>query len=140
MQTKRLALEDKKEKNRTYTRQCADIVLKNILQKIEEINSNKEFIYCITKAVLFGSYINSNKERIGDLDIAIYIELKNKEIPEDEQNWNRSKSADRPVPFLMRFIYGREEVFKYIKGKKKILQLGFKEAYIFFEEMGMLNI
>lgn len=110
-------------KSRVYSRETAQKSLKNVIKRINEANRNDEFIYKITKAVLFGSYINSNKEKVGDLDIAIYIELKDKAKPEVEQNMERAKTSNSYVPFILKFIYGKEEVFKYIKDKKHILQL-----------------
>jgi hypothetical protein len=99
------------------------MVLKNIKKRIQEVNQNDEFIYKVNKAVLFGSYINSTKEKIGDLDIALYVELKNKVISEEEQNFKRARNSNSYVPFILRFIYGKEEVFKYIKNRKQILEL-----------------
>lgn len=110
-------------KSRIYSRETAQKSIKNVIQRINEANRNDEFIYKITKAVLFGSYINSNKEKVGDLDIAIYIELKDKSKPEVEQNMERARTSNSYVPFILKFIYGKEEVFKYIKDKKHILQL-----------------
>ena len=99
------------------------MVLKNIKKRIQEVNQNDEFIYKVNKAVLFCSYINSTKEKIGDLDIALYVELKNKVISEEEQNFKRARNSNSYVPFILRFIYGKEEVFKYIKNRKQILEL-----------------
>lgn len=114
----------KKEKSsRVYLRKTAEVVLKNVIQKIKEVNENEKFVYRVTKAVLFGSYINSTKEKIGDLDIAIYIELKNKSRLEYEQNIERAKIALSEIPYVWKLVYGKEEVFKYIKDKKKVLQL-----------------
>ena len=119
----RLELEKRNKSNKTYSRETAKVVLKNVIQKIQEANANEEFIYRVKKAVLFGSYINSDKEKIGDLDIAIYLELKDKSKPEYEQNFQRARTSLNYVPFILRFIYGKEEVFKYIKNKKRILEL-----------------
>lgn len=118
-----LNLEKPHKTNTIYSRKTAKRALKNVVKKIKEANENEEFIYKITKAVLFGSFINSSKNKVGDLDIAIYIELKNKSISEFEQNFNRANTSSNYVPFILRFIYGKEEVFKYIKDKKRVLQL-----------------
>ena len=119
----RLNLEKPYKTEITYSRKTAKKVLENIVQRIKEVNKNKEFIYKVTKAVLFGSYINSNKEKIGDLDIAIYIELKDKSIPEFEQNFARARTSLNYVPLILRFIYGKEEIYKYIKNRKRVLEL-----------------
>lgn len=119
----RIDLIKKDKGTKEFSRKTAELALKNIIKRINEVNQKEEFIYKITKAVLFGSYINSSKEKIGDLDIAIYVELKDKTIPEIEQNINRAKTSLNYVPFILRFIYGKEEVFKYIKDRKRILEL-----------------
>ena len=119
----RLNLEKSNKKKKIYSRKTAKMVLKNIKKRIQEVNQNDEFIYKVNKAVLFGSYINSTKEKIGDLDIALYVELKNKVISEEEQNFKRARNSNSYVPFILRFIYGKEEVFKYIKNRKQILEL-----------------
>ena len=118
-----LNLEKSNKKKKIYSRKTAKMVLKNIKKRIQEVNQNDEFIYKVNKAVLFGSYINSTKEKIGDLDIALYVELKNKVISEEEQNFKRARNSNSYVPFILRFIYGKEEVFKYIKNRKQILEL-----------------
>lgn len=119
----RLNLEKSNKKKKIYSRKTAKMVLKNIKKRIQEVNQNDEFIYKVNKAVLFGSYINSTKEKIGDLDIVLYVELKNKVISEEEQNFKRARNSNSYVPFILRFIYGKEEVFKYIKNRKQILEL-----------------
>lgn len=119
----KLKLEKPHKTNTTYSRETAKRVLENVVQRIKEVNENKEFIYKITKAVLFGSYINSTKDKVGDLDIAVYVDLKDKSIPEVEQNIARARNSYNYIPFILKFIYGKEEVFKYIKNKKRVLEL-----------------
>lgn len=119
----RLNLVKYRKSNVVYSRLTAEKALNNLLNRIKQANQREDFIYKITKAVLFGSYINSTKEKIGDLDIAIYIELKDKTIPEIEQNQIRARIKCCSLPIMMEFIYGREEVFKFIKDRKRVLQL-----------------
>lgn len=119
----KLKLEKPHKTNTTYSRETAKRALENVVQRIKEVNENKEFIYKITKAVLFGSYINSTKDKVGDLDIAVYVDLKDKSIPEVEQNIARARNSYNYIPFILKFIYGKEEVFKYIKNKKRVLEL-----------------
>ena len=66
------------ETKKQFSRETAQRALENLKQKIKEANQREDFIYEIKKAVLFGSYINSNKEKIWDIDIALYIDLKDK--------------------------------------------------------------
>ena len=119
----RLDLIKYRKSNVVYSRTTADKALNNLINKIKVANKREDFIYKITKVVLFGSYINSNKEKIGDLDIAIYLELKDKTIPEIEQNQIRARERCYGLPTILQFIYGKEEVFRFIKNRKRILEL-----------------
>jgi len=51
------------ETKKQFSRETAQRALENLKQKIKEANQREDFIYEIKKAVLFGSYINSNKEK-----------------------------------------------------------------------------
>ncbi|MBO6233164.1 MAG: nucleotidyltransferase domain-containing protein [Clostridia bacterium] len=119
----RLDLVKCRDSDVVYSRTTAKKALDNVIIKIKEANERKDFIYRITKVVLFGSYINSTKEKIGDLDIAVYVELKDKSIPEIEQNQIRAREKCYGLPTILQFIYGKEEVFKFIKDRKRILEL-----------------
>lgn len=119
----RLDLVKCRDSDVVYSRTTAKKALDNVIIKIKEANERKDFIYKITKVVLFGSYINSTKEKIGDLDIAVYVELKDKSIPEIEQNQIRAREKCYGLPTILQFIYGKEEVFRFIKDRKRILEL-----------------
>lgn len=123
MGSKNLPLENVTRK-KLFKRKSADKVLQNILDKINKVNENKDFIYFIKKAIVFGSYINSDNDRIGDLDIALYLELKDKTIPEENQNCDRFKKAGKGYqPFIIQMLYGKEEIFKFVKDNKRIVEL-----------------
>ena len=58
-------------------------------EKIESVNSG-DYIYYIDKVILFGSYVNApEKEKVGDVDIAVYISLRNNSVSEYQQNKER---------------------------------------------------
>ena len=64
-----------KKKNLRIKRETADRILKKMVQTAEEINSAPEtqFMYFVSKVVVFGSYL-TEKERLGDIDVAVEIE------------------------------------------------------------------
>lgn len=112
------------ERKKLFKRETANKALENVLKKIRKANENKEFIYFIKKAILFGSYINSDNEQIGDLDIALYFEIKDKSIPEEKQNCYRyMKIGKKYQPFISQIIYGKKEICKFIKDNKRIVEL-----------------
>ena len=55
-------------------RKKADELLEGMKHRIFEVNSDDRFICKITRAVVFGSYVNDpEKDTLGDLDIALNI-------------------------------------------------------------------
>ena len=113
----------KHEKKRQYKRHTADEALKMIINQIEQVNSMDDFVYFVDKAVLFGSYLDIDKQTLGDIDIAIYLSPKRTDVDEMELNLNRSYKKDYSGAFCNRLFYGREEVCKFIKNRKSVVSL-----------------
>jgi len=128
------------QKRKEFSRETARKALENLKVKIKEANKRNDFIYEIKKVVLFGSYINSNKEKIGDIDIALYIDLKDKITPETEQNYKRSFESGKQMSYLERLFYGKEEISKFVKDRKAVIEL--HDGYLIdkrVEETGLPN-
>jgi predicted transcriptional regulator/predicted nucleotidyltransferase len=54
----------------------ADKIFKEFMQRVEEINNNSYYLCKIEKLLLFGSYLNSDKDDYGDIDIAFKLKRK----------------------------------------------------------------
>lgn len=54
-------------------RKTADKKITELLGRVATINSSNQYVYAVTKVVVFGSYL-SEQERINDVDIAIALE------------------------------------------------------------------
>jgi predicted nucleotidyltransferase len=63
----------------------ADRIFKEFMQRVEEINSNNYYLDKIEKLLLFGSYLNSDKDDYGDIDIAIELKRKIENLDEYEK-------------------------------------------------------
>ena len=118
---------EKEKSKRKFKRETADRVVSDVLSRIKNANDNDDYIYRVTKAVLFGSYLNSEKKMLGDLDIALYMELKSTDDDEDKQNirqYNRDLSCWKtgPMNFIAQFYYGREKLGKYLKGRSPLIE------------------
>ena len=98
-----------KNTQKTYSRKNADKALQTLQDKIDTVN-NGSYIYYIDKVVLYGSYINDpQKEKIGDVDIAVFISLKDNSIPEFTQNEMRYTLAGKTIEGGIRNIFIRRE-------------------------------
>ena len=74
-----------KKKNLGIKRETAERILKEVVQRAKKINSSPEsqFMYFVSKVLVFGSYL-TQKERLGDIDLAIEI----------ERRWKSDKEYD----------------------------------------------
>jgi predicted nucleotidyltransferase len=64
------------------TRQTADRALSQLLERVNQVNSDEYFLAKVTKVVVLGSYLRADVDRLSDLDIAVELQPK-------EANWDR---------------------------------------------------
>jgi len=106
----------------------ADKFFNEFMQRIEEVNNNDYYLYKVEKALLFGSYSNSDNTDFGDIDIAVELKRKiddfdeynkamEKRIQELEQN---GKQFNTPIEQL---FYPEKEVMLKLKNKCRYLSL-----------------
>lgn len=103
-------------------RSTADRLLEGVKERISEVNNNDNFLYKVTYAVVFGSYVNAGRDMIGDLDIALRVEPKGEGDgfkKKCEQKERECKSSD----WLMCMAWPREEVLRYIKNKSGYISI-----------------
>jgi predicted nucleotidyltransferase len=70
-------------------RATAERVLREFMERVHEVNTNEHYLFKVTHVVLFGSYL-SDKETLGDVDIAIRMERKIEDF-EEHQRLNRQR-------------------------------------------------
>lgn len=61
--------------NPPIKRAKADSLLKELLQRVKEVNDTEHYVYRIASVKIFGSYL-TDKDILGDLDVAIELERK----------------------------------------------------------------
>lgn len=109
-----------RRKDRKMHRSTADRLLREVTDRIAEANGNEDYAYRITEAYVFGSYVNSDKDMLSDLDIAIRLEQK---WPTQSAEYY-SKQCECPYSdtFLW-LIWPREEVLRYIRNRSGYISI-----------------
>jgi predicted nucleotidyltransferase len=111
------------------TKEKADKIFKEFMQRVEEINDNTYYLCKIEKLLLFGSYLNSDgKNDYGDIDIA--FELKRKIDDFDEYEKAREKrikemkeNGKRFSCFIDESFFPEKEVMLKLKNKCQYISL-----------------
>lgn len=114
-------------KARPVARKTVDRSLQQVLERIRDVNMEKQFLYAVNKAVVFGPYL-AGVEKIKNVDIALELtpkladekkrkEAVNADAQKAEEDGKRFKSyADRRA-------WGQNKVRKYLKGATRAIAL-----------------
>ena len=113
---------------RKYRRKTAEEAVKYAHSRAIEVNNCNEYIYRVSKMVVFGSLLDKTKEYVGDVDIALYLVLKDETKNSADQSIEQYKrdlrlGRTRELPFIQRLIYAKEKTCQFIKGKKRVIEL-----------------
>ncbi len=57
----------------------ADLLFQKFLVRVEEVNADNTFLYCVKQLFIFGSYLDRSSNDFGDIDIAFVLERKMKD-------------------------------------------------------------
>lgn len=114
-------------KAKPVARKTIDRTLQQLLERIREVNMEKQFLYAVNKAVVFGPYL-TGADKIRNVDIALELspklanEKKLKEaVAADAQN--AEDEGKRFKSYADRRAWGQSKVRKHLKGKARALTL-----------------
>lgn len=117
---------------RPIKRATADRLLKELLERVEEINKSKAYLYKVTEVVVFGSYLDESRTKLSDLDVSVDIRRKEPNIKKHVEMCN--EQSDREVKgyisFLDEFYYSFFKVVKRLKNRSWGLSLHINESII----------
>ena len=108
-------------KDMKIRRSTADKLLEGVQQRILKVNSDDRFIVKITRAVVFGSYVNNPElDKISDLDIGLEtVCLYHPRDPEYQAKAMECKSYD----FITQMYWPKEEVLRYVRNRSGYISI-----------------
>lgn len=112
----------------SINRQKADRLLKEFMTRVEEVNSNRKYVYKVTKVLLFGSYIRSDVTELNDVDVAIELTWKY-----DDPEVRRRKGKEytqaaiedgrRFKNWLDRLVFPETDVKEFLRNRSQYISL-----------------
>lgn len=123
---KQIAMDNLKSR-RKIKRTTAQTLLEGVLSRALEINRSKEYGVFIDRIYVFGSFINSKKTRLGDLDLGVETSPKG-ETPEENRAIIRyfereSKRKYQSKIFLEHILWFREKALRKLKNRSGFISL-----------------
>jgi predicted nucleotidyltransferase len=105
------------------TRAKADALVKQMLERIAEINARDELVFRIKRVRAFGSYV-SNAPELGDIDLAVELEQRHPERDIIEQLLARADASGKRLnSYMDRLNYGETEMQRLLKGRSPYLAI-----------------
>jgi len=110
----------------SLSRDKADLLLKELLERVEEVNRNSDYAFRVQSVKVFGSYL-SDKMVLGDLDVSIKLEKRYEgEAMErkEEERISLAFASGRSFPnYVEEIFWPNREVMLKLKTKKKGLSI-----------------
>jgi predicted nucleotidyltransferase len=110
------------------TRQTAERALAEFLARVDCVNSDDRFLAKVTRVIVFGSYLRTDKDKLGDVDMAVELapkERKRKVLR--EFNYRRVAQSEgkghRFTGILDRELWWKLETFRFLKGRSRSISL-----------------
>jgi predicted transcriptional regulator/predicted nucleotidyltransferase len=110
------------------SKEKADKIFKDFMHRVDKVNNNNYYLCKVEKLLLFGSYLNPDKDDYGDIDIA--FELKRKIDNFDEYEKARKKrikemkEKGKYFPcFMDEMFFPEKEVMLKLKNKCQYISL-----------------
>ena len=103
-------------KNRPIRRETADRLLQGLQQRILEINSDDSYAFVVERAVVFGSYVNTDRDILGDLDIGVLLSDRfgDDETVQDMAE-ERARGRYRGKRWVEEVIWPQTEILRYLR-------------------------
>lgn len=119
------------QKSRGILRSTAEKLLEGIVQRAREANARPEFVYSVARIAVFGSYVSSDKENLGDLDVAIEL------VPRyqgDDFDQAREEAFMQRGPqtsnIVDRYMFAYNEVARYLRNRSTCVSLHMYEELV----------
>ena len=102
-------------------RETADRLLDGVRERILQVNADDSFCYRLSRAVVFGSYVNDpDKNMLGDLDIGVRFEPR---YPLDSKEFRSKQAECRTSDFLKAMAWPKNEVVRFLRGGSPFISI-----------------
>jgi predicted nucleotidyltransferase len=105
------------------TREKADTLVRQMLERVNEINGRDELIFRVKRVRAFGSYAGDAPE-VGDIDLAVEWERRYPDRDIIEQLLARADASGKSLnSYMARLNYGEVEVDRLLKGRSPYISI-----------------
>jgi predicted nucleotidyltransferase len=109
------------------TRKTAQKKLAEFLDRVRAANANEDFVYCVQKVVVFGSYL-SEQDHINDIDVAVELVFRDSDLNKRkamiQTRINQAYETGRQFSsFVDELEWPYKEVLLFLKSRSRAISL-----------------
>jgi len=109
---------------RPFTRAVADRHIAALVERARAINKSQEYLFWVESVAVFGSYLDSSVERLGDLDVAVQLSPRSGGQEFQERCRERSAMSGRNFStYLDSLVWPQTEVLMRLKNRSRVISL-----------------
>jgi len=110
------------------SRATAQRALDAFLVRVAEVNGSPAYLWRVDRVVLFGSFLDPERDPVGDVDLAISLSMKNQDsdtrMAEVREHTRAAMAGGRHLPtFISQLLWPKNEVLLYLKSRSRVLSL-----------------
>lgn len=109
--------------SRPLLRSTAQARLDDLIARASQVNNEHRFLYRVAKIVVFGSFLDESKERINDMNVALFLEPKVADKERFAELCLQKSYGRRMGTFLDALCYTRREVEMFRKSRSTALSI-----------------
>lgn len=117
-------------------RKTCDRLVKELLERVEIVNTSDDFLLYVEEVRLFGSYLDQKKDKINDVDF--YIELVNKpdetEIGYSDRAFEHCKKFNKHLSYRAALEWPLQQIYIFLKNRSKGISIHIEEEIISLTE------
>jgi predicted nucleotidyltransferase len=106
------------------TRPVADRHVAALVDRARAMNESQEYLYWVESVAVFGSYLDSSVERLGDVDVAFQLSPRSEGEEFHERCRERSAKSGRNFSTYLDFlVWPQTEVLMRLKNRSRVISL-----------------
>jgi hypothetical protein len=108
----------------SFKRTAAEKQLQGIIERAQTYNADPTKVRTVTQLIVFGSYLNSEQETLGDLDVAYHIVHRFQDDEFDKKEKEFHANSDRRFSsFFEQLSWPDTELHLYLKNRSSMISL-----------------
>lgn len=108
---------------KAITRATGVTALNELVAHAAEVNNDDDLAFYVGEVVLFGSLLDPDRDRLGDVDVAVSLVPRYEGERQQQAEAERMRFCTRNISYVDQLEWARTEIYRRLRGKRRCLSL-----------------